>query len=87
MAFAGLHAAFEPLIITESTFFHLSAGGSFLQPSSSGGPTLGLLGQARLGQGIGRHLGITVGARVFFVPDLRGVANTTTTYTVGLRVR
>jgi hypothetical protein len=86
MAFAGLQGAYEPLI-TSSTFFHLSAGGSFLQPSSSGGPTIGLFGAARLGQGIGRHLGVTIGARSFFIPDLRGETSLLTTYSAGIRIR
>ena len=86
MAFAGLQGAIEPMI-TSSTFLHFGAGGVFLQPSSSGGPTIGIVGSARVGQGIGRHLGVIGGARVFFVPDLRGFSTSLVTYHAGLRIR
>ena len=86
MAMAGLSVAFEPTFGTYN-FVHLNLGGSFLQPSSDGGPTLAGHGAVKLGRSFGQHLAIFGGGRVLAIPDLRGFAVTLTTWTVGIRVR
>jgi hypothetical protein len=86
LALAGLMAAFEPNILT-NTFLHVSAGGSFVQPSSSGGPTIAVHGSAKIGQSFGRHLALLAGARLLNIPDLRGFSATLTTYAITLRIR
>jgi hypothetical protein len=86
VAGGGLLLAYEPTFLA-NTFFHINGGIAVVQPSSDGGPTIGLLGAARLGQSIGRHLAILVGGRVLSVPNMRGDAVHIPAFSFGIRIR
>jgi hypothetical protein len=86
MAMAGLLAAWEPTFGVYN-YLHASAGASFVQPSSDGGPTLAGHASARVGRAFGDHIAVFGGGRVLIVPDLRGFSVTLATFTVGLRLR
>ncbi len=86
IAGGGLLIAFEPTFLT-NTFVHLNGGLAVVQPSSDGGPTIGFLGAARLGQSIGRHLAILAGIRTLAIPDMRGGSVNIPAVHFGLRIR
>jgi hypothetical protein len=86
VAGAGLIVAYEPLILA-NTFLSINGGLAFVQPSSDGGPTIGWLGAAKVGQSIGRHLALLAGGRIIAVPNMRGESVTIPAFMVGLRLR
>ena len=86
VAAGGLLLAYEPNILA-NTFIHVNGGLAVVQPSLDGGPTIGFLASARLGQSIGRHFAVLAGGRLLSVPDMRGEGVNIPAFTVGIRIR